>query len=460
MKITKTLSFTLLWKITAVIILSFSLVGFGSIRRARKYNNENLILASEETLNEILYVVANVNSVLMQQMRMYTKFDDITSTSSDPQKIHQELIKIKSKRYKEFRSVSYIDYTTGFEYFDDGSVMNASQQIYLSKLRCEAKKQKAGQLYTEELEPGIYGVCKEPDTFDNDGFPIGCYIGRAKVGYLQRFLDKLYRNDISSSRGFPIILSSNLDFICSPDKDYVKEKKLTDFKVSTNIVDYVKKPYEKDINGKKIVLTGDIVINNTKCFISVGLFSKTSWVLGIITPYEAINRTASKTTLFIILYGSIATILSLFIIYFCFLFEFRPLMILNKKFIDISNGDADLTKRIETKQKRKTEVGEIQESFNTYLSNLQGMIKDLAKTKDDITKISSKFATTLSSTKKEFDNISKEIKKLEAYDNVDIANLHKASANLDFLIPELESLIKEIYRPIGRLSSNISGFKY
>ena len=470
MKKFRSLSLNLLWKITIIILLSFTLVGYGSIRRAKIFNRENMIKKSEETLNEILYIVANINSVVMQQMRMYTKFDPITSTSKDPAVIQKELIKISDKRYKDMVSVSYVDYKQGLEYFDDGRIEKVGSKEYFIKLkdsRIENKKtnkgkQKAGQMYTGEIEPDLYGMCKEADVFDSDGYTVGCFIGRVSISkYLQRFLDKL-NNDLHASNSFPVILSSEQKFVCIPEKEKFEGKTLSSFNTSKNIKDYVSSPYEKDENGKKICISGDFFMGKNKYSITVGLFSKTEWCLGIITPYSTFDKAANHTVKFIIAYAIIAAIISLSIIYFCFWYEFRPLKFLNKAFKMIASGEADLTQRLGSKFQRQTEIGEIQKSFNEYLANLQGMVREISVSKNDVLNKTQKLVLILEKIKNEFENIDSNVKELKEknVENDIIKTIDKASANLDFLIPELEVETKDIYTPLGKLSSAIDGFKY
>lgn len=451
------LKFSLLFKVLGLIIISFVITAFGSIHRARIYSRENSINLTEENLNEVLYIVANINSVLMQQMRIYTKFDPITSTNPNPKAIQKRLIEIAPQRYKDFITISYVDYNTCFEYFDNGKVEDCSNKGYFLKLADNRLKhqKKADQMYTDEIEPDIYGICKEADIFDNNNYTVGCFIGRVSIdGYIQRFLNKLKGDRIDSPKGFPVILSSDLNFICAPQKDFFSDKNLASFEVSDDVVRYVLKPIEKDENGKKKCVSGDIKINGKLYSISVGLFSKTSWTLGIITPYSTFNNSSTKTVIFIVIYALVATVLSAFIIYFIFNKEFKPLNELAASFKLIASGDADLTKRLDGKM-RSSEIGEIQAAFNEYITNLQGMIKDVYKTKEDLLKKTNKLTIILGKVRRELVKLDDGIK-----DNVDIKELDTISANIDLLFPELEEITKEIYHPVGKLSSIIDGFKF
>jgi len=464
-KYTNKLSFSLLKKISIIIISSFVLVGFGSIHRAKLYSRQNLIKASKESLNEVLYIVANVNSVLMQQMRVYTKFDEITSSSSDPIEIQKRLFQLKSKKYDKFISISYIDYNSGYEYKDDGiTITDVREKQYYKQLINQRQEKKALQLYTDEIEDNIYGICKEPDVFGKDGLTCGCFIGRVSINYIQNFLNKLKGKNLKSDIGFPIVLNTSLKFICSPEKEITSKYNFDSWKPSDNILNYVKNPYEKNKEGVKEIINGDCFINNKKYSIVAGLFSKTNWTLCVVTPYKTFDKSANQTMIWIVIFVLLAVILSNIIIVQIFKFEFKPLGELNQKFKEIAAGEADLTKRIEIKQ-RKTEIGDIQNSFNEYLLQLQNMIKDVAKSKNELIETYTNLASVINKLKKEHKKLNEIIEILNNTNDKDmfkhsLKKLNLLSSNFDFLIPELENILKKTYTPVGKLSSSVDGFKY
>ena len=462
---TNKLSYSLLKKISAIIITFFLLVGFGSIHRAKMYSRKNLINASKESLNEVLYIVANVNSVLMQQMRIYTKFDEITSTSTNPVEIQKRLFQLKDKMYNKFVSISYIDYASGYEYKDDGvTITNIRNYPYYKQLINQRQKNKALQLYTDVLDDNIYGICKEPDIFDKNGLTYGCYIGKANIDYIQNFLNKLKGKTLDSEMGFPIVLNTSLKIICSPEKDVTSKYSFKDWKPTDNILNYVMKPYEKNKEGVKEIVNGDCFINNKKYSIVAGLFSKTNWTLCVVTPYKTFDKSANQTMVWIVVFILLAVILSNIIIVQIFKFEFKPLGELNQKFKEIAAGEADLTKRIEIKQ-RKTEIGDIQNSFNEYLLQLQNMIKDVAKSKNELVETYTNLASVINKLKKEHKKLNEIIEILNDTNDKDmfkhsLKKLNLLSSNFDFLIPELENILKKTYTPVGKLSSSVDGFKY
>ena len=429
------------------------------------YSRKNLINASKESLNEVLYIVANVNSVLMQQMRIYTKFDEVTSIAANPKEIQKRLYQLKPKMYDKFISISYIDYETGYEYKDDGiTKIDVSHQQYYKQLVSQRQKNKALQLYTDEIEDNVYGICKEPDVFNNENLTYGCYIGKVSIDYIQVFLNKLKGKTLVSEAGFPIVLNKDLKFICSPEKEITSKYNLEYWKPTDNILSYVKDPYEKNQNGNKEVISGTCYINNKKYSIVVGLFSKTSWTLGVVTPYQTFDKSANQTVFWIIIFIILAVILSNTIIVQIFKFEFRPLGELNQKFKEIAAGEADLTKRIELKQ-RKTEIGDIQNSFNEYLLQLQNMIKDVAKSKNELIETYTSLTSVINKLKKEHKKLNEIIEILNLADDESVFEhslnkLNLLSTNFDFLIPELENILKKTYIPVGKLSSSVEGFKY
>ncbi len=117
------------------------------------------------------------------------------------------------------------------------------------------------------------------------------------------------------------------------------------------------------------------LIPGTAMWIGTGVY------LDNISAYEAqmskeINSAVTKnTTYMLVIAGAIfAGIISM-----CLIIVFgivKDLKALVNSFRDIAEGEGDLTKRIALKA--KDEIGELGQSFNTFISKLQGMIRTIA----------------------------------------------------------------------------------
>ena len=92
---------------------------------------------------------------------------------------------------------------------------------------------------------------------------------------------------------------------------------------------------------------------------------------------------ASRKMIMVILPVVVALIVVLIIISFIFLKTMlKPLIGVKDTLIDISSGDADLTKRIELKS--QDEIGDVVKGFNAFAGKLQTIIADVKTSKDDL----------------------------------------------------------------------------
>lgn len=436
---TNKLSISLLTKISILIIFSFTVIGGLIVLKVRNYNRENMVVQSESSINSMLQVVANINSVLMQQMRTYTMFEPC-STITNPIEIQKNLMSISKKRYKDFESISYVDYNTGLEYSDNGIIANVSNLDYFKDMKSQRIPNKSNQLYGDTIDDW-YSICKDSEMKDKDGYCLGFFIGKAKISYVQRFLNKLKKeNSFSSKDGYYIIINTNFKYICAPDENVIGEQ-FTDEILTPGVVEFIKHPIDR-IGKDKITVSGDIIRNGEKYSIAVGKFTKTTnWVLGAITPYKTIDDCANTLVKYIIFSAIIAVIITNIIIYLIFYFSFKPFTELNNKFIEITNDGADLTKRLRVKE--NNEIGQIKNNFNKYLIQLQSMIEDIKSSRDD-----------LKHTGEDIENILAKINsKLLKFEKIN------DDAEIEILFRELKSEIKIFYKSINKISKNVDAFK-
>ena len=130
----------------------------------------------------------------------------------------------------------------------------------------------------------------------------------------------------------------------------------------------------------------------------------------------------------------------------------KPLIKINRILKDISEGQGDLTRRI--RLKTKDEVGEIAQSFDVFMDNMQSMIAEIKENSKKLTVSSDEFSTIF----KEIDNNSQETssmannaasstESMSVNMNSVAAASEEATTNIDIVrtsTEEMTSIIKEI----------------
>lgn len=445
MKVRK-LSFSLLWKISILLVIAFASLEAMTFTKIKKFNRENTIVQSEYNYNNMLQVVANVNSVLMQQMRVYTMFE--FRYESNPATIQKRLVQLAKSRYKDFEHIGYVDYATGKEYLDDGTVSDVSKTDYFIEMSSLRELKKAEQLYGDLQNDEWYSICKDGEPKGEDGRCLGFYIGKTKISYIQRFINKLtHEVSFKSKEGFYLVVNSSFKIICAPDTSYVGKNLLDEtIVIDKDIGHFVEHPVDR-IGTDKVTLSGDVVWDGKRFNCTIGQFTKTrNWSILVFMPYETIDSYVNSLLVANIIMIAVIAIAVLVLIAAIFQFSFKPLGELNDKFIEIAKDDVDLTKRLSVKE--SNEIGQIKESFNKYLLQLQNMVSDIKTSDDemkaicvDIESLYAEINSIISSKIAEEDSSSHDI------------------AEIDILFRKLSSKIKDFYKSIDRISKNVDSFK-
>lgn len=446
--IKKSLATKLSLFISFFILLAFIVLGSVTVIKVRNYNRTTIIERSDSEINSMLQITANINSVMMQQLRTYTMF--VCSGMKDPIEIQKVLVKYNKKRYKDFISVSYIDYRTGLQYNDDGTTTDVVGIDYYHLMKNQLKQNKGQQLYSDihksndPKNPYWYAICKDSEVKDGAGFPVGFFMGKTSVSYIQRFVDKLRKeNSFEYKDGFFAILNTYGQYVCAPEKDRVGKNifSSSSLSMSSKVVSFIHSPVDR-IGKDKVTITGEATKNGKKYSVTVGMFTKThNWILMIVTPYSTIDQMSDKLLFTIIIVSAVSAVLLLLISVLVLTKSFIPLEVLNLKMNEMSKQNVDLTKRLEITS--NDEIGQLEKSFNKYLQQLQVMVSDLKSSKE-----------SLISSEKEIEAVLSKMKSLLKKKDSD-----EKEAEIDILDRKSSKEFKIFYSNINDISKEIDDFK-
>lgn len=407
----KSLSISLLWKISVVVIAALFGLSYFSINEAKKHSRETFIHDTAETVDTMLTFVGNTNSVMMQQLRSYTMLDKTGFESSDPEEIQQMLVSKANRRYKWFSRIAYVQYSSGIAFNDDGTTQDVNGTPWFKTMKQQRKPKKGLQTYADVVrdESGkiVYPICKDAEPKDDDEYCLGFFVGYVPIEYMQYYFNKIKGNEINSKEGFPLLLNKNFDIICAPNENYVMNVKFQESDehfqhIDGQISDFIANPLEKDENGNLVTVTGKITLNEVSSTIIVGKLAGTQWTLAIATPDASIDESATLLTKTLFIGAVLAVVVIIFVMILLFQLSFRPLAKLNEAFKNIASGDADLTSRL--KEGKNDEIGQICRSFNSYVTGLQEMIRDIGKAREDLSVVESTLDITTKKIEKGLQN--------------------------------------------------------
>lgn len=407
----KSLSISLLWKISIVVIAALFALGYFSINAVKQHSRETFIHDTSETVNTMLTFVGNTNSVMMQQLRSYTMLDKTGFESSDPEEIQQMLIEKSGRRYKWFSQIAYVQYSSGTAFKDDGTTEDVNGSQWFKKMKQQRKPNKGLQLYADVIKTAegkiVYPICKDAEPKDDDGYCLGFFVGYVPIEYMQYYFNKIKGKKINSPEGFPLLLNKNLDILCAPDETFVMNVKFQQSgehfqQIDPQILNFVLNPIENDANGNKMTITGKITLENIPSTIIVGKLASTEWTFAIATPDFSIDESATLLTKTLFIGAVLAVVVIIFVMILLFQISFRPLAKLNEAFKNIASGDADLKSRL--KEGKNDEIGQICRSFNAYVTGMQEMIRDIGKAREDLSAVESTLDITTKKIEKDLQN--------------------------------------------------------
>ena len=135
--------------------------------------------------------------------------------------------------------------------------------------------------------------------------------------------------------------------------------------------------------------------------------SKFGWMLGtgfyiddiedvVAATQQSINSKVVRTGLFIVGTGLVLLVLFVFIALYVAGKVIKPLRDTAEALVDISQGDGDLTRRLDVMS--KDEVGQVSQGFNDFADKIQKLVVDLKGGIQDLSKSTSQMNTVVSKT--------------------------------------------------------------
>lgn len=94
---------------------------------------------------------------------------------------------------------------------------------------------------------------------------------------------------------------------------------------------------------------------------------------------------------------------------------FKPLNEINRQMEDVARGDGDLTKQIIVR--RKDEFGDLAQSFNAFITSIQGVIKQISASSEQVAASSEEFSASAEQSKATSEQVSHAMQEISAATN-------------------------------------------
>lgn len=260
----------------------------------------------------------------------------------------------------------------------------------------------------------------------------GKFVGVAGVAIplvnLQQFIDTIH----PSETGYGFLVSNDGQVVGHPKKELVGHK-------LGNAGDDMSKELEIVAAGLEFT---NIRKTSGSTELSYRLYSpitigasKTPWSLGIAIPMKTVLKDANSTMTFIIIALIISVFFIMALVFYLISFLTKPIVKMSTMLKDIAEGEGDLTKRLPVTS--KDELADLALWFNTFISKLQIIIKDIAG-----------HTSTLSTSSEELSAVSTQIasnaEEMTAQSSTVASSTEEASSNINSISASAEEMSMSI----------------
>lgn len=349
--------------ISLTLLLSAGIGGFSFLGSSRLLKNEleKSLISSAENLAEGYASWIELHVAELQTIAMVVDF-------SSYDKALYDILRSEAARLG-FNSMSPAD-LSGILHLEGGRKADLSGRAYLQSVLREQRPAVSDPVFSavageESLLTVLFAV-----PIMREGTLSGVLIGQRKAEYLSNRL-----GEIDFGRGSSVFVLNDKGLpIAHTDPEQVRK--------GVNILELAKednslRPFaavvERMIEGDKGL--GSYAYDGVRHYIAYAPVGNLGWSVGISVPSEmALAPLRGLAMVFLSMIGGSVLIGLVLAVLLGSAFA-RPLGLLAQSFRDISQGDADLTKRIE--MRRSDEIGRLVEGFNGFVEKLQGIIARL-----------------------------------------------------------------------------------
>ncbi|MFG0247830.1 MAG: methyl-accepting chemotaxis protein [Phycisphaeraceae bacterium JB051] len=192
-------------------------------------------------------------------------------------------------------------------------------------------------------------------------------------------INQLMGEDIENSQQYALMMDKNGVYVCHPDIDQRGVGNLNDLPCSNTFYDVQNQAFEYTFKG-----IHKMAISNTS--------KSTGWLLAETCDVDAIYASALQIG-YLQTGVAFAVVVALILVIVLIVHTIvKPIRNVVDRLNDIASGEGDLTQRVD--ESRKDELGHLGVAFNTFISKIQGIIRDVSNVANDVAAASTQMAAT------------------------------------------------------------------
>jgi methyl-accepting chemotaxis protein len=182
----------------------------------------------------------------------------------------------------------------------------------------------------------------------------------------------------------------------------------------------------------------------------------TAWVVNISVPRETVLQEVNALLLFTVIFASVAIIVAVVIIFILAGNIVKPIVGIVAMLKDISEGEGDLTKRLDIKS--KDEIGDMAHYFNLTIDKIKGLVVIIKQQSSALLGIGNELASNMTETAAAVNQIASNIQSVKGQTVNQSASVTETNATMGQITDNIEQLSRHIEKQsenIARSSSAI-----
>jgi methyl-accepting chemotaxis protein len=169
--------------------------------------------------------------------------------------------------------------------------------------------------------------------------------------------------------------------------------------------------------------------------------SVTPWSFSISVPIQDIVKDAKEIRNFILSIAAISIIIILIILFFVLRNIIKPIVKTSDMLLDISQGDGDLTKRLEVYT--EDEIGQLAKGFNLFVDKIHGLISEMKNTAELLATTSTEITQTMDIANEGVANISTSMTHVSDSSQNNASVVEQTTASIEELASSIDMVTNE-----------------
>jgi methyl-accepting chemotaxis protein len=356
-----------------------------------------------------------------------------TQYNGEPEKILQYVIENVNNRNPELQSLFFAD-RSGKLYNEDLADVNISSEPFFKAIITD-KKDFFIDNATLSRKNGAPAVNIVYPAKDEKGNVIGIFSGTLELAELTSMVKKIHLGE----KGFVAIIDGNGMIIAHPDSELVMKYSVTD--TQQGLLRNAGKFADSVKNSK-----ADAAILHTdtgeQFLLTRPVPGTSGWSVLVCVPVSQLKQESSRLFKTIIFVSAVICLimiaLSVLVAYSIVL----PLKAAEKTVKKISEGDADLTVKIEIN--RRDEIGQLIGNFNVFIEKLRSIMTNLKKSKEQLIKVREPLQNSIQETSISISKILNQIQQTNSQSEKQSESVSQTASAVTEIARNIESLEKMI----------------